>query len=340
MIHVRGGDNYGENDFMDNKDGTITDDATGLTWMKADSGNTLNWEEALAYCESLELADRDDWKLPNAKQLQSLVDYSRSPGITNSPAIDSMFDCTGITNELNEADFGFYWTGTTHANHMGGMNAVYVSFGRAMGYMNDIYMDVHGAGAQRSDPKSGNPDDLEAGHGPQGDVQRIYNFARCVLDDNDFNNDPGEDGDIPVDGDDQPVDGDLPPVDGDGAGDEPVSCDDVQEGMPCCGDGVCDGSETEQNCAVDCASVDGDEPPVDGDEPVGPTACTDNSDCQAANACPPEAALGCTCSTTPQGDFCIPSCNTDSDCPDPPDMTLVCGENGSCVPEGQGPPQN
>jgi len=41
-------------------------------------------------------------------------------------------------------------------------------------------MDVHGAGAQRSDPKVGNPDDYPYGHGPQGDVIRIYNFVRCV----------------------------------------------------------------------------------------------------------------------------------------------------------------
>lgn len=41
-------------------------------------------------------------------------------------------------------------------------------------------MDVHGAGAQRSDPKSGNPDAFPNGHGPQGDDIRIYNYVRCV----------------------------------------------------------------------------------------------------------------------------------------------------------------
>ena len=41
-------------------------------------------------------------------------------------------------------------------------------------------LDVHGAGAQRSDPKIGNPADYPHGLGPQGDVRRIYNFVRCV----------------------------------------------------------------------------------------------------------------------------------------------------------------
>ena len=43
-------------------------------------------------------------------------------------------------------------------------------------------MDVHGAGCQRSDPKVGDPANYPYGHGPQGDVIRIYNYVRCVRD--------------------------------------------------------------------------------------------------------------------------------------------------------------
>jgi hypothetical protein len=48
--------------------------------------------------------------------------------------------------------------------------------------MNGTWMDVHGAGAQRSDPKSGDPADYPYGHGPQGDAIRIYNYVRLVRD--------------------------------------------------------------------------------------------------------------------------------------------------------------
>ncbi len=41
-------------------------------------------------------------------------------------------------------------------------------------------MDVHGAGSQRSDPKSGDPSRFPEGRGPQGDVIRIYNQVLCV----------------------------------------------------------------------------------------------------------------------------------------------------------------
>ena len=74
-------------------------------------------------------------------------------------------------------------TGRAHANwsQVAGGYAAYVSFGRAMGYMNR-WVDVHGAGAQRSDPKAGDPADYPTGHGPQGDAIRIYNHVRLVRD--------------------------------------------------------------------------------------------------------------------------------------------------------------
>jgi len=114
--------------------------------------------------------------------LQGILDYSRSPDTTNSAAIDPLFNATSITNEAGKTDYSFYWSGTTHANWTDtpGSAGAYVSFGRAMGYMDSVWQDVHGAGAQRSDPKAGDPADYPEGNGPQGDAQRIYNAVRLV----------------------------------------------------------------------------------------------------------------------------------------------------------------
>ncbi|MFC1741138.1 DUF1566 domain-containing protein [Nanoarchaeota archaeon] len=179
VIYVRGKD-YGINRFKDNNDNTITDDWSGLTWQEQDSKKGMTWKDALNYCEELNLATHDDWRLPDAKELQSIVDYTRSPDATSSAAIDPIFDTTDITNEAGKKDYPFFWTGTTHVNERSADSAAYISFGRAMGYMNNVWLDVHGAGCQRSDPKSGDPDDYPTGHGPQGDARRIYNYARCV----------------------------------------------------------------------------------------------------------------------------------------------------------------
>jgi hypothetical protein len=151
-----------------------------LTWIQDDSGTGMNWADALDYCESLDHAGFDDWRLPNVKELQSIVDYGRSPDTSNSAAIDPAFEISTITSEAGETDYPFYWSSTTHTNMRSGDAAAYVSFGRAWGYMRGSWLDVHGAGAQRSDPKSGDPAEWPTGRGPQGDAIRINNFARCV----------------------------------------------------------------------------------------------------------------------------------------------------------------
>jgi len=180
VLYVRANENYGKNNFADNGNGTVTDYATGLMWMQNDSGKGMNWQQALEYAEEMEFAGFTDWRLPNAKELQSIVDYSRAPGLTNSGAINPVFNCTEILNEAGQPDYGYYWSCTTHVNMQNGGNAVYLSFGRAMGYFNSKWQDVHGAGAQRSDPKTGNAESYPYGHGPQGDAIRINNFVRLV----------------------------------------------------------------------------------------------------------------------------------------------------------------
>ena len=180
VMFVRGNTAYDSNDLTDNGNGTISDNATGLMWQQDDSGTGYNWSEALTYCETLSTGGYDDWRLPNVKELQSVVDYGRSPDTTHSAAIDPLFNATQITNEAGNADYAAYWSSTTHANMNSGANSAYVNFGRSMGTMNGSWLDVHGAGAQRSDPKTGDPADYPTGHGPQGDAIRIYNTVRCV----------------------------------------------------------------------------------------------------------------------------------------------------------------
>ena len=105
--------------FLDNGDGTVTDNCTGLMWQK-DTGDTegakaLAWCDAVAYCEDLILAGHDDWRLPNIRELESIVDYGRS-----NPSIDPVFGAAP----------GTYWSSTSYAEqsraawqvHFGGSN--------------------------------------------------------------------------------------------------------------------------------------------------------------------------------------------------------------------------
>jgi len=194
---VRGNTDYGENDFGDNGDGTVSDAATGLMWSQDDSGTGMDWEAALAWVQQMNdqnYLGHNDWRLPSAKELQSIVDYSRSPSATSSAAIDPVFNITSITAEDGSSDWPFFWSSTTHATdtaYNDGAWGAYVCFGEAYGYWMNTWQDVHGAGAQRSDPKYDDGTDYSSGHGPQGDAVRIDNFVRLVRDtDTSGQNDP------------------------------------------------------------------------------------------------------------------------------------------------------
>jgi hypothetical protein len=96
---------FAEGNFTGNEDGTVTDNETGLMWQQQPRVNfASDWSGALSECESLALAGYDDWRLPNVKELQSIVDHSRT-----SPAWSTDYF-------LGDSWLSYYfWTSTTTA---------------------------------------------------------------------------------------------------------------------------------------------------------------------------------------------------------------------------------
>ena len=95
--------------YTNNGDGTITDNVTGLEWVAnptaAGVGGTYSWADAITACEGLTYAGHSDWRLPNVKELQSIVDFSRV-----GPAIDTTY----FTSQSD-----LYWSSTTVADGAG-----------------------------------------------------------------------------------------------------------------------------------------------------------------------------------------------------------------------------
>jgi len=93
-----------DNTFVDNGDSTVTDTSTGLMWQQSTSNkNLFPWTAALSYCEALTLAGYTDWRLPNMKELRTIVDYKRSPAIDTDYFSDAMFHdyWSSTTREVN-----------------------------------------------------------------------------------------------------------------------------------------------------------------------------------------------------------------------------------------------
>lgn len=156
------GSSWGDNRFVDLGQGMVEDRASGLVWQQSDDGQARDWPQALAYCQSLTLGGKSGWRLPNVKELQSIVDYSR-----HAPALDTRF-------LIQRDPKAWFWSSTTHGDAI--RFAAYVCFGPCTSIDG---VDVHGAGAQRSDPKVGDPSQYGA-LGGQRDEVRIRNYVRCV----------------------------------------------------------------------------------------------------------------------------------------------------------------
>lgn len=173
------GDDYLINDFVDNSDGTITDNATGMMWTQADSGFAMEWEQALTYAQEMNEANYlgySDWRLPDIKELQSIADYDYAPDAEDEaydgPALDPMFIVSETTNEAGTSDYPYYWSSTSARFQAGGdfYYAWYLAAGRAV---NSEGVDFHGAGAVRFDAK--------AEGGPAGeDGERYENYVMLV----------------------------------------------------------------------------------------------------------------------------------------------------------------
>jgi len=80
----------------------VLDALTGLMWARnANLGGSKSWSSAIDYCEALDYGGHTDWRLPNRRELMSLV----SDGAFNPPLL--------ADHPFNNVVGSFYWTGTS-----------------------------------------------------------------------------------------------------------------------------------------------------------------------------------------------------------------------------------
>lgn len=100
--------------FSNNGDGTVSDWNSGFVWQRCSAPSkaadcstsapeTYTWDQALTFCNDLVLAGRADWRLPNVKELQSLLDMTTP----TAPSINAGYFPDTQTQR--------YWTSTTGA---------------------------------------------------------------------------------------------------------------------------------------------------------------------------------------------------------------------------------
>lgn len=93
-----------------NADEVVIDRATGLMWPRdgSSAGGNNNqseyWADAVDYCQGLSFAGFSDWRLPNMKELVSIIDYENSDGLP-----------TGVFENIGGKSKS-YWSSTTYVD--------------------------------------------------------------------------------------------------------------------------------------------------------------------------------------------------------------------------------
>lgn len=100
--------------FIVNKNGTVSDPHTGLMWQSCSYGQqfdveleqctgasaSVTWEQALANASSNRFASYDDWRVPNVKELASIIEHQ-----CVEPALNREVFLSSVNQN--------YWTNTT-----------------------------------------------------------------------------------------------------------------------------------------------------------------------------------------------------------------------------------
>jgi len=122
--------------FTDNLNGTVTDNLTGLVWLKdANSAGQTDWVFAINYCNNLaddgsSLTDDSsagDWHLPNVDELNSLIDHGNC-----SLALPTGHPFTSVQQ------YPPYWTSTTYTTHTVNAYTISMNNGEVGGHGKDI----------------------------------------------------------------------------------------------------------------------------------------------------------------------------------------------------------
>ncbi len=147
LQHLQRGQTWPTPRFTDNSDGTVTDNLTGLIWLKNAnaSGGTRSWADALADVAELNASGtmnsnasddtsnggshQTDWCLPSVKELQSLIDFGNvGPALPSGHPfehVQSSSYCPGTTYADNT---GYVWHVTVTNGNLGYGSKTFTSY--------------------------------------------------------------------------------------------------------------------------------------------------------------------------------------------------------------------
>ena len=128
--HLQRGISWPTSRFTNNENGTVTDNLTGLIWLRDANCSLFNaprsWNDVLniivpqlanGYCGLIDGSSTGDWRLPNRKELETLLDFEHS-----NPALP-------LGHPFINVQSNYYWTSTTFVDNTSNVWIVWMGNG-------------------------------------------------------------------------------------------------------------------------------------------------------------------------------------------------------------------
>jgi hypothetical protein len=123
---------------MDNGDGTVTDNNSGLTWLQnslpaSNGGDGKTWQDALSWAVSLVFASHDDWRLPSALEFGAGTPDLGFNSVKNEwgNLYGNVWNNPANTEDISPMHYYpccYYWTSTEKPDDYDKASAFFISY--------------------------------------------------------------------------------------------------------------------------------------------------------------------------------------------------------------------
>ena len=101
-------------------DGGRYDEATGLCWQHPKASETYEWQEAIDYCDGLDLGGHTDWVLPTRQNFIDMLGGCDSAVLGEGNGYCNTCAASATCSALFGADTDLYWSSSSYNSPIGG----------------------------------------------------------------------------------------------------------------------------------------------------------------------------------------------------------------------------
>lgn len=96
-------------------DEVVVDIQTGLVWQRNDSSNAMAWNDTFVYCDTLNVGEYDDWRVPTVNEVATLISFDSAETHYYNLIFDFQASILRVHSSTTQPSLNYGTYGTTYA---------------------------------------------------------------------------------------------------------------------------------------------------------------------------------------------------------------------------------